>query len=122
MHKAPAQELLSPATTGAHAAAHTISLSPAVVARKRRRALLTSLNLAAILIVVLGPLIIYPLLRLLWLSVDGAHGLSLQAYQTFFSDPETRGVQEFNRLSYASRKLFSVIVPLRDGVMVSRRR
>jgi len=92
VHKAPAQELLSPATTGAHAAAHTISLSPAVVARKRRRALLTSLNLAAILIVVLGPLIIYPLLRLLWLSVDGAHGLSLQAYQTFFSDPETRGV------------------------------
>jgi len=38
------------------------------------------------------------------------------------SDAETRGVQEFNRLSYASRKLFSVIVPLRDGVMVSRRR
>ena len=96
MHKAPAQELRSPGAAGAHvgvhAAALAISLSPEVVARKRRRAWLTNLNLAAILVVVLGPLIIYPLLRLLSLSVEGAHGLSLQAYQSFFSNPETRGV------------------------------
>jgi predicted O-methyltransferase YrrM len=38
------------------------------------------------------------------------------------SDRDTRGVREFNRLSYASPLLFSVIIPLRDGVMVSRKR
>lgn len=36
--------------------------------------------------------------------------------------PATRGVQEFNRLIYASKQLDSVIVPLRDGVAVCRKR
>jgi predicted O-methyltransferase YrrM len=36
--------------------------------------------------------------------------------------PSTRGVQEFNRLIYASRQLDSVIVPLRDGVAICRKR
>lgn len=34
------------------------------------------------------------------------------------SDAATRGIQEFNRLIYRSPKLFSTIVPLRDGLAV----
>ena len=45
-----------------------------------------------ILVVVLGPLVIYPLAQLLLLSVSGAHGLSLHAYTAFFGNPETSGV------------------------------
>jgi predicted O-methyltransferase YrrM len=33
-------------------------------------------------------------------------------------DKNTRGVQEFNRLVYASKELFPVLIPLRDGVTV----
>ncbi len=33
-------------------------------------------------------------------------------------DKYTRGVQEFNRLVYASKELFPVLIPLRDGVTV----
>jgi caffeoyl-CoA O-methyltransferase len=36
--------------------------------------------------------------------------------------PSARGVQEFNRLIYASRQLNSIIVPLRDGVAICRKR
>jgi caffeoyl-CoA O-methyltransferase len=36
-------------------------------------------------------------------------------------DKDTRGVQEFNRLVYASKELFSVLIPLRDGVTVCRK-
>jgi caffeoyl-CoA O-methyltransferase len=36
-------------------------------------------------------------------------------------DEHTRGVQEFNRLVYASRELFPVLIPLRDGVTVCRK-
>jgi caffeoyl-CoA O-methyltransferase len=36
-------------------------------------------------------------------------------------DKDTRGVQEFNRLVYASKDLFSVLIPLRDGVTVCRK-
>jgi predicted O-methyltransferase YrrM len=36
-------------------------------------------------------------------------------------DAATRGVQKFNREIYASRKLFPVIIPLRDGVAVARK-
>jgi predicted O-methyltransferase YrrM len=35
-------------------------------------------------------------------------------------DAETRGIQRFNRLTYASRELHTVIVPLRDGVTIAR--
>jgi predicted O-methyltransferase YrrM len=36
-------------------------------------------------------------------------------------DKDTRGVQEFNRLVYASKQLFPVLIPLRDGVTVCRK-
>jgi len=37
-------------------------------------------------------------------------------------DAYTRGIQQFNRLIYSSRQLFPVIVPLRDGVAICRKR
>ena len=37
------------------------------------------------------------------------------------ADAATRGVQEFNRLAYASQQLFTVLLPLRDGVTVCRK-
>ncbi len=37
------------------------------------------------------------------------------------SDPDTRGIQRFNRLIYSTNELFPVIVPLRDGVAVCRK-
>jgi caffeoyl-CoA O-methyltransferase len=46
------------------------------------------------------------------------HGRVMQVAET----PSARGVQEFNRLIYASRQLDSVIVPLRDGVAICRKR
>ena len=36
-------------------------------------------------------------------------------------DDDTRGILEFNRMIYSSPELFSVIVPLRDGVAVCRK-
>jgi caffeoyl-CoA O-methyltransferase len=36
-------------------------------------------------------------------------------------DKYTRGVQQFNRLVYASKELFPVLIPLRDGVTVCRK-
>jgi len=36
-------------------------------------------------------------------------------------DKHTRGVQEFNRMVYASKELFPVLIPLRDGVTVCRK-
>jgi predicted O-methyltransferase YrrM len=37
------------------------------------------------------------------------------------ADRNTRAIQEFNRAIYASKKLFPVIIPLRDGVAVCRK-
>jgi predicted O-methyltransferase YrrM len=37
-------------------------------------------------------------------------------------DAATLGVQEFNRLVYASKELYPVLIPLRDGVTVCRKR
>jgi caffeoyl-CoA O-methyltransferase len=37
------------------------------------------------------------------------------------NDGNTRSIQEFNRAMYASKELFPVIVPLRDGVAVCRK-
>jgi len=37
------------------------------------------------------------------------------------ADDNTRGVLEFNKMVYASKELFPVIVPLRDGVAVCRK-
>jgi len=36
-------------------------------------------------------------------------------------DAQTLGVQEFNRLVYASKELYPVLIPLRDGVTVCRK-
>lgn len=36
-------------------------------------------------------------------------------------DKYTRGIQRFNRLVYSSRRLFPVLIPLRDGVTVCRK-
>jgi caffeoyl-CoA O-methyltransferase len=36
-------------------------------------------------------------------------------------DKDTRGVQELNRLAYAAKNLFPVLIPLRDGVTVCRK-
>jgi caffeoyl-CoA O-methyltransferase len=36
-------------------------------------------------------------------------------------DVDTLGVQEFNRLVYASKDLYAVLIPLRDGVTVCRK-
>jgi predicted O-methyltransferase YrrM len=36
-------------------------------------------------------------------------------------DKHTRGIQEFNRLVYASKELYPVLIPLRDGVTVCRK-
>lgn len=37
------------------------------------------------------------------------------------ADKSTRGIQRFNRLVYSSKQLFSVLIPLRDGVTICRK-
>jgi predicted O-methyltransferase YrrM len=37
------------------------------------------------------------------------------------NDVETPAIQEFNRLLYSSPKLFTTVIPLRDGLSVSER-
>ena len=37
-------------------------------------------------------------------------------------DPATRGIQQFNRMLYRSRQLFTTILPIRDGVAVCYKR
>ncbi|MBU9271399.1 2-aminoethylphosphonate ABC transporter permease subunit [Burkholderia gladioli] len=68
------------ASTAAHAQA----------ARQARRN--GRLHLLVLVVVVLGPLVLYPLARLLLLSVTGDHGFTLAAYGGFFGNPDTRGV------------------------------
>jgi 2-aminoethylphosphonate transport system permease protein len=58
----------------------------------RRRERYAQWQLLFILVVVLGPLVAYPLARLVILSVSAPGGFSLHAYTTFFANPETRGV------------------------------
>lgn len=36
-------------------------------------------------------------------------------------DADTRGVQRFNQLTYSSKELFPIIVPLRDGVTICQK-
>ncbi|CAH2925094.1 MAG: 2-aminoethylphosphonate ABC transporter permease protein I (TC 3.A.1.9.1) [uncultured Paraburkholderia sp.] len=61
----------------------------AAVKRRRRAA---QWHLLFIAVFVLGPLVIYPLVRLVALSLSGPHGIGLQACAAFFGNPETRGV------------------------------
>ncbi len=68
----------------ASAAAH------AAAAKRRKR--LGDWHLAMLAVVVLGPLVVYPLARLVLLSLTGEHGLSLAAYRNFFGNPDTRHV------------------------------
>ncbi|BBU29203.1 ABC transporter permease [Burkholderia sp. THE68] len=49
-------------------------------------------HLLFILVFVLGPLVVYPLARLIMLSVTGSDGFTLHAYSAFFGNPETRGM------------------------------
>jgi 2-aminoethylphosphonate transport system permease protein len=72
------------ARRSASAASHTTAV------KRRERA--AQWHLLFIAVVVLGPLVIYPLVRLVMLSLTGAHGPSMHAYSTFFGNPETRGV------------------------------
>ncbi len=37
-------------------------------------------------------------------------------------EADTRGIQQFNRLLYNSKSLFPVLIPLRDGVAVARKK
>jgi len=37
-------------------------------------------------------------------------------------DVHTRGIQEFNRQVYETKELYPVLIPLRDGVTVCRKR
>ena len=43
------------------------------------------------------------------------------ARQAAPDDIQTQGIQEFNRLVYASRELYPVLIPLRDGVTVCQK-
>ena len=61
----------------------------AAVRRRERRA---QWHIAFLLVFVLGPLVVYPLVRLVLLSLSGAPGLSFHAYETFFGNPDSRGV------------------------------
>jgi 2-aminoethylphosphonate transport system permease protein len=84
--------LSSPDALDTAAAAHRAATAAAHAAAKRRRERLSQWHLAFLAVVVLGPLVIYPLVRLVLLSLTGEHGLSLRAYSTFFQNPETSGV------------------------------
>jgi 2-aminoethylphosphonate transport system permease protein len=65
--------------------------SHAAAVRRRERA--AQWHLLFLALVILGPLVIYPLVRLVLLSLTGPHGgFGFQAYGAFFGNPETRGV------------------------------
>jgi len=36
-------------------------------------------------------------------------------------DKLTQGIQEFNKLTYASKQLYAVLIPMRDGVTVAQK-
>lgn len=81
---APQAGALSDDVRQASAAAHA--------AHARRRERIAQGHLLFIALVVLAPLVAYPLLRLVLLSLSGAHGLTLDAYTKFFTNPDARGV------------------------------
>ena len=70
-------------------ALHGADAHAAAVRRRERRA---QWHIAFLLVFVLGPIVVYPLVRLVLLSLTGAHGLSLHAYTSFFGNPDSRGV------------------------------
>jgi 2-aminoethylphosphonate transport system permease protein len=68
---------------------HAADAHAAAVRRRERRA---QWHIAFLLVFVLGPIVVYPLVRLVLLSLTGAHGLSFAAYANFFGNPDSRGV------------------------------
>jgi 2-aminoethylphosphonate transport system permease protein len=64
------------------------------LSRARRRALISDIHLWFLALGILGPLILYPLGQLVWLSLAGPHGLGIDAYAKFLGDPETLGILE----------------------------
>lgn len=56
------------------------------------------------------------------LAVDNILWSGRVAYKAKAGDRNTRTIQQFNRSLYANKDLFPVIVPLRDGVVICRKR
>jgi caffeoyl-CoA O-methyltransferase len=56
------------------------------------------------------------------LAVDNILWSGRVAYKAKAGDKNTRTIQQFNRSLYANKDLFPVIVPLRDGVVICRKR
>lgn len=79
-------------TRDALADAHRLASGAAHAAAVRRRERKAQWHLLFIAVFVLGPLVIYPLVRLVMLSLTGVHGPGFHAYAQFFQNPETRGV------------------------------
>ncbi|PXW17567.1 2-aminoethylphosphonate ABC transporter permease subunit [Paraburkholderia caballeronis] len=84
--------LSTPDAAGGLSAARRAESAAAHAAAVRRRERRAQWHLAFIVVFVLGPLVVYPLSRLVLLSLTDAHGLSLHAYIAFFGNPESRGV------------------------------
>jgi 2-aminoethylphosphonate transport system permease protein len=82
---------LSSPETLAHAARRAASATQHRHAA-RRRAWLAQAQLLMLAVLVLGPLVVYPLARLLVLSLSAPSGLSLQYYAAIFHNPQSRGV------------------------------
>ena len=82
----------NPLSLDAEASARRLASAAAHSAEAKRRERMAQWHLLFIAVVMLGPLVIYPLVRLVMLSLTDAHGLSGHAYVTFFGNPETRGV------------------------------
>ncbi|AOJ05687.1 phosphonate ABC transporter permease [Burkholderia mayonis] len=61
-------------------------------AAARRRERHANARIVALAAVVLGPLVLYPLARLVLLSVIGDHGPTLAAYRAFFANHDVRDV------------------------------
>jgi 2-aminoethylphosphonate transport system permease protein len=82
----------SPHTTAADSSRMAAMFaSHAAAVRRRERA--AQWHLLFLAVIVLGPLVVYPLIRLVLLSLSGPHGgLGFQAYGSFFGNPDTRGV------------------------------
>ena len=64
----------------------------AATAAPPRREWRANLRIVALLALVLGPLVLYPLARLLLLSVLGEHGPTLTAYRAFFGNHSAQHV------------------------------
>lgn len=73
--------------------ADDVTVAAAYASAHKRREWHVRLHLLFIAVVVLGPLVIYPLARLVMLSLMEPHGrVGFHAYATFFSNPDTSGV------------------------------